>query len=389
MIPYGKQTIEDCDIEAVVAAIESDWLTTGPLVEQFEQQFAKRVHSQNAVAVSSGTAALHAAMFAAGIGEADEVIVPAISFVATANAVVFMNAKPVFADVDPETLLVCPASVREKITSRTRAIVAVDFAGQPCDYQALREIADEFGLTLIADACHSLGGAERERPVGSLADVNCFSFHPVKPITTCEGGMATTDSPQFTKRMRQFRNHGIETDFRTREKTQTHRYDMTELGFNYRLSDLQSAIGLSQLKRLDQFTQRRNEIANRYDQLIENLIGIEPLARRDDCRHAFHLYVIKVTPKFGPSRDELFDHLRANQIGGNVHYRPIYLNSFYRDRFGTKPGLCPQAESSYEQIISLPIFPSMTDADIETVFVAIELARRESKTHSTPQRTAA
>ena len=148
-------------------------------------------------------------------------------------------------------------------------------------------------------------------------------------------------------------------------------------------------MGLSQLKRLDQFTQRRNEIANRYDQLIENLIGIEPLARRDDCRHAFHLYVIKVTPKFGPSRDELFDHLRANQIGGNVHYRPIYLNSFYRDRFGTKPGLCPQAESSYEQIISLPIFPSMTDADIETVVVAIELARRESKTHSTPQRTAA
>ena len=174
MIPYGKQTIEDCDIEAVVAAIESDWLTTGPLVEQFEQQFAKRVHSQNAVAVSSGTAALHAAMFAAGIGEADEVIVPAISFVATANAVVFMNAKPVFADVDPETLLVCPASVREKITSRTRAIVAVDFAGQPCDYQALREIADEFGLTLIADACHSVRGSGARTPRRQLGRRQLF-----------------------------------------------------------------------------------------------------------------------------------------------------------------------------------------------------------------------
>ena len=389
MIPYGKQTIEDCDIDAVIAAIESDWLTTGPLVEQFEQQFAKRVHSRNAVAVSSGTAALHAAMFAAEIGKGDEVIVPAISFVATANAAVFMNAKPVFTDVDPETLLVCPDSVRAKITPHTRAIVAVDFAGQPCDYQSLREIADEFGLTLIADACHSLGGAERERPVGSLANINCFSFHPVKPITTCEGGMATTDSPRLAKRMRQFRNHGIETDFRTREKSQTHRYDMTELGFNYRLSDLQSAMGLSQLKRLDQFALRRNEIANRYDRLIENVPGIEPLARRDDCRHAFHLYVIKVTSELGRSRDELYNHLRSNQIGVNVHYRPIYLNSFYRDRFGTEPGLCPRAESSYEQIISLPIFPSMTDTDIETVVAAIELAREESKTHSTPQRTAA
>ena len=361
----------------MVAALRSDWLTTGPTVDRFEKQFAESVNTKHAVAVSSGTAALHSAMFAADVRAGDEVIVPAISFVATANAAVFMNAKPVFADVDPNTLLVCPESVRARITSRTKAIVAVDFAGQPCDYQRLRKIADEFGLTLISDACHSLGGSESERPVGCLADINCFSFHPVKPITTGEGGMATTESLQFAKRMRQFRSHGIETDFRAREESQTHRYDMTDLGFNYRITDLQSALGLSQLKRLPEFTQRRNEIANRYDRLMQDIAGIQPLERREQCRHAFHLYVVKVTPEFGLNRDELFGHLRANGIGVNVHYRPIYLNSFFQNRFGTEPGLCPAAESSYEQILSLPIFPNMSDVDVETVVGTIKNARQQ------------
>ena len=378
MIPYGKQTIENCDIEAVVAAIKSDWLTTGPLVDRFEKQFAECVEAEHAVAVSSGTAALHSAMFAAEIKAGDEVIVPAISFVATANAAVFMNAKPVFADVDPNTLLVCPKSVRSKISSRTRAIVAVDFTGQPCDYQQLREISAEFGLPLIADACHSLGGSVGGRPVGSLADISCFSFHPVKPITTGEGGMATTNSPQLAKRLQQFRSHGIETDFRAREESQTHRYDMTELGFNYRLTDLQSALGLSQLERLPEFTQRRNEIAGSYDRLLQSVDGIQPLERLEECRHAFHLYIVKVSPEFGPNRDELFDNLRANGIGANVHYRPIYLNSFYRNRFDTEPGICPDAESSYEQILSLPIFPNMPDADVETVVGAIKNARQRN-----------
>lgn len=375
MIPYGKQTIDDHDIETVVTALKSDWLTTGPLVDRFENRFAEQAGSQHAVAVANGTAALHTAMFAANIQPDDEVIVPAISFVATANAVVFMNAKPVFADVDPNTLLISPQSVRDRITPRTRAIVAVDFAGQPCNYRALREIADEFRLTLISDACHSLGGAMDGRPVGSLADISCFSFHPVKPITTGEGGMTTTDSETFNKRMRKFRSHGIDNDFRDREKSQTYQYDMTELGVNYRLSDLQCALGLSQLDRLPQFTRRRNEIAEQYDATFEKIAGIQPLERCESCEHAFHLYVVRVTPEFGQQRDELFHQLRANKIGVNVHYRPIYLNSFYRKRFGTQPGLCPDAEAGYEQVLSLPIFPSMTNAEVEKVVQAIRVAQ--------------
>lgn len=364
MIPYGRQSIDEEDIRNVVEALESDWLTTGPLVQRFEDEFASVTGSLFAVSLSSGTAALHGAMNAAQIGPGDEVIVPAITFVATSNAVIYEGGTPVFVDVDPDTLLLDPKQVREKITDRTRAIVAVDFGGQPCDYESLREIADEYGLILIADACHSLGAIYRGKPVGTLADLNCFSFHPVKPITTGEGGMVTTKSPRLAERIKRFRSHGIDRDFRQRTQAACHRYDMVELGYNYRLTDLQSALGLSQLGRLNHFTLRRNELAAQYDHLLKGIHGVEPLARAPGATHAFHLYVVKIGEDSGANRDQVFQAMRRQEIGVNVHYRPVYLNSYYRNELEILPGLCPQAEKVYAEILSLPMYPTMTEADL-------------------------
>ena len=295
MLPYGKQTIEKDDIAAVVETLQSDWLTTGPKVEEFENAFANAVSVRHAVAVSSGTAALHSAMFAAGIGknETDEVIVPAITFVASANAAVYLNANPVFADVDANTLLIDPDDVRRKITPRTRAIVAMDYAGQPCDYVALKQIADQHNLILISDACHSLGASTEAGPVGSLADFTCFSLHPIKQITAGEGGVIATNDGQAANAMKAFRNHGIQTDWSMREELAQHQYAMSMIGFNYRLTDIQCALALSQLKKLDRFTRRRNDIARFYRSLLEPLPYVQPLAVRPGIEHAYHLFVVR------------------------------------------------------------------------------------------------
>jgi len=369
-LPYGRQCIEDEDVAAVVEALRSDWLTTGPRVEEFERAFAETVSAREAVAVTSGTAALHAAMFAIGIGPGDEVIVPAMTFAASANCVVFQGGTPVFADVDPETLRLDPNSAASKITARTRAIVAVDYAGQPCDYEALRALADSRGLTLVADACHALGGRYRGRPVGTLAAVTAFSFHPVKHITTGEGGMITTDRPELAQRMRAFRNHGLSSDARQREREGGWFYEMTHLGFNYRLTDFQSALGMSQLRRLPQWVRRRQELAARYDAAFASDSGIRPLATAPGVEHARHLYVVRVDG----DRARVFRDLRAGGIGVNVHYIPVHLHPYYRERFGTGPGLCPVSEAAYERILSLPMFPQMTDGDVEDVVVALRKA---------------
>ena len=370
MLPYGKQTIEKDDIEAVVAALDSGWLTTGPRVSEFESEFATITDSQCAVALSSGTAALHAAMFAAniGTGENDEVIVPAISFVATANAAVYLGAKPVFADVEPNTLLIDVQDVKRKITPNTRAIVAMDYAGQPCDYPALRKIANEHNLVLISDACHSLGARQNEKPVGSLADFSCFSLHPIKQITTGEGGMVTTKCEAAAERMKSFRNHGITTDFRQRAKKATHQYDMTSLGFNYRLTDIQCALGLSQLKKLDRFTRRRNDVARFYASLLETVAFAEPLHLHHGNEHAYHLFVVKWDEAESTiKRDTVFRLMRERGIGVNVHYQPIYQHPFYVERFGDQSGCCPVAETVYQQILSLPMFPGLVESDIRRV----------------------
>lgn len=371
-IPYGRQWIDDDDIRAVVEVLRSDWLTTGPQVEKFETAFADLVGAQHVVAVSNGTAALHAAAFAAAIAPGDEVIVPAMTFAASANCVVYQGGVPVFADVDHSTLLLDPAQVERLITPRTKAIVAVDYAGQPCDYQALREIAQRHGLLLIADAAHALGGSDRGRAVGTLADLNTFSFHPVKHITTGEGGAITTDDPDLAWRLRIFRNHGITSDHRQRERQGSWFYEMVDLGYNYRLTDFQCALGTSQLRKLPAWIKRRQQIATRYDEAFANISGLSPLAVRPDVSHGYHLYVIRLHPeRLRMKRDEIFAALRAAGIGVNVHYIPIHLHPFYRERFGTAAGLCPVAEEAYEQILSLPIFPAMTDDDQEEVIASV------------------
>jgi perosamine synthetase len=371
-LPYGRQWLDEDDIAAVVEVMRSDWLTTGPKVGEFEEAFSDFVGAEEAVAVSNGTAALHAAMHAIGIGPGDEVIVPPMTFAASANCVVSQGGTPVFADVDPDTLLLDPAQVEAKITPRTKAIIAVDYTGQPCDYDALRTTADQHGLALIADACHALGGSYKGRPVGSLADLSVFSFHPVKHITTGEGGMITTDDPELARRMRVFRNHGITTDHRQREAKGSWFYEMVDLGYNYRLTDLQCALGMSQLRKLPGWVARRQEIARRYDTAFAEMPVVQPLGVRDDVSHAYHLYVIRLDlTQLRVTRAEVFAALRAEGIGVNVHYIPVHLHPFYRERFGTRPGLCPVAEEAYERLLSLPVFPKMNNADVEDVILAV------------------
>lgn len=392
MLPYGKQTIDAADLQSVVDALTSPMLTTGPLVDQFEHDFAEATHCQHAIAVNSGTAALHGALHAAGICEGDEVIVAAITFVATANAVLHCGGKPVFADVESDTLLIDVFDVERKITPRTKAIIAVDYAGQPCDYRELRSVADRYGLVLIADACHSLGGTYHGRKVGSLADISCFSFHPVKPITTCEGGMVTTDRPLWAERIGRFRNHGIDTAATHRQRKNTHHYDMQTLGFNYRLSDLHCALGISQLKRLNPFVNRRQSIANHYRQRLTGVKFVDLLVDRGDRSSGRHLVVARWDEcRSGVSRDEFYTHLRRRQIGVNVHYRPVYQHSFYVERFGQNE-TCPNADSAYQQILSLPVFPTMTDAEVDFVcdcVVEFSQQHQQSQRDKTPYHAAA
>ncbi len=378
IIPYGRHWIEDDDVAAVVKALRSGWLTTGPLVPEFEEAFARATGANHAVALSSGTAGLHAAMHALGVGPGDEVIVPPITFVATANCAVFQGARPVFADVEPDTLLIDPDDVERKITGRTRAIIAVDYAGHPCDYDRLAEIARSRGVALVADACHSLGGRFRERPVGSLARLNVFSLHPVKAITAGEGGVVTTDDPSLADRMRRFRNHGMSLTARDREARDTWMYEVTELGFNYRITDVQCALGLSQLGKLDRWTERRRRIARRYDEAFRDLPQAQPLAVRPWAEPAYHLYVLRLNPAaLRTDRGEIFRRLRSRGIGVNVHYIPVHLHPYYRERFGTGPGLCPVAEAAYERLLTLPLFPAMTDHEVERVIREVAGVLRE------------
>jgi perosamine synthetase len=375
IIPYGRQAIDEDDIAAVVAVLRSDWLTTGPTVERFEEAVATFTGSQEAVAVNSGTAGLHAAMHALGIGPGDEVIVPAMTFAATANCVVYQGGTPIFADVDPETLLLSPGSVIECITSRTRAMIAVDYAGQPCDYDALSELAQRHGLALVADACHSLGARYKGRPVGSLAQMTVFSFHPVKHITTGEGGMIVTNDPELAKKLRRFRNHGITLDHRQREKAGSWVYEMVDLGYNYRITDFQCALGISQLSKLPDWLARRRQIAKCYDDAFAGMRGVRSLKVVDEVEHAYHLYVIRVNKEVVPGgRAGVFTRLREQGIGVNVHYIPVHLHPFYRQQFGTRPGLCPNAEAVYEEILSLPMFPRLSDGEVDEVIAAVAQA---------------
>jgi len=367
MIPYGKQTIEHNDIEAVLQVFkENELLTTGKYVPLFENKVCEYVGVKYGLAVNSGTAALHLATYALDIKEGDEVIVPALSFVASSNCVLYQKGIPVFCDINPDTLCIEHTKIEELITIKTKAIVIVDMCGQACEYDEIKEIADKYNLKIIHDAAHSIGAYYKDKKVGSYADITCFSFHPVKNITTCEGGMMVTNNEEYFNRAKAFRTHGISRDFKEREKQNSHYYNMECLGFNYRIPDVLCALGIEQLKRLDFFIKRRNEIANKYNELLKpynNLLV--PL--KNNHYSAYHIYVIKLKlENINLTRDEVFKRLKENGIGVNVHYMPIYYHSYY-ESLGYKRGLCKESEKVYEQLITLPIFPLLEDNEINII----------------------
>ncbi len=373
LLPYGRQSIDAADIQAVVETLKSDWLTTGPKVEELEQAFADWVGAKHAVSFSSGTAALHGAAFAAGLGPGDEAITSPMTFAATANCILYQNATAVFADVSSDTLNLDPEPTAQKITANTKAILPVDYAGHPADLDAFLKLGEKHGLTIIEDACHALGAEYRGRRAGSLAHMTVFSFHPVKHLTTGEGGMVTTDNLQFAQTLRRFRNHGINSDGRDRQKTGGWFYEMTFLGFNYRLTDIACALGLSQLGKLEANLARRREIAARYTAAFREIPGVIAPAVRAEVKPAWHLYPIRLDlSELVATRAEVFRALRAENIGVNVHYIPVHQHPYYRERFGFQDGECPVAEAAYERLISLPMFHSMTDEDVADVVRAVQ-----------------
>jgi len=372
MLRYSAQAIDETDRQAVDEVLRGEWLTTGPYVDQFERALCGFTGAAHAVTVNAGTAALHAAVDAAGIGQGDEVIVPAISFVASSNCVLYKFGVPVFADVEADTLNIDPTDVERKIGPRTRAIVAVDFAGHPCDHDALRELAASRGIPIIEDAAHSLGASYRGRQVGTLQALTTLSFHPVKHITTGEGGAVLAAAPEFAKRVRSFRHHGIDLDLHARAKLSTWEYDVITLGHNFRLPDINCALGLSQLKKLPSWLERRKDIVKIYAERLAHQEMVQLPTERPDCRSAWHLYVVRLNPtSVRVTRQQLFAAFRAENIGVNVHYIPIPWMSLYR-YLGYQPGQWATAEREYERVLSLPLYPGMTEADIDDVVEAVE-----------------
>lgn len=357
MIPYGKQTIEQDDIQAVVDVLKSDFLTTGPKIAEFEQTVADYVGAKYAVAISNGTSALHAACFAAGIEPGDEVITTPLTFAASANCVLYCGGTPVFADVDPKTYNIDPEDIQRKITDRTKAIIAVHLAGQPCDMDAIHSIAREHGLIVIEDGAHALGSVYKGKKVGSMSNMTTFSFHPVKPITTGEGGMIVTDNEDFYKKMILFRSHGI-----TRDDSMMTRndgpwfYQQFNLGYNYRITDIQCALGCSQMKKLDRFLARRKEIVARYNEAFADCDNIITPYQLSDTESGWHLYIVQVKKC---DRRQVFENMREKGIGVNVHYIPVYMHPYYQEH-GYENVHCANAEEIYSHIISLPLYPGLT-----------------------------
>lgn len=372
LLPYGHQSIAEDDIQAVVETLRSDWLTTGPKVAEFEEAFADRVGAKHAVAFSSGTAALHGAAFAAGLKPGDEAITSPLTFAATANCVLYQGARPIFADVCPDTLNLDPERITERISPKSRAILPVDYAGHPADMDSILALADRHGLAVVEDACHALGAEYRGRRVGGIAHLTVFSFHPVKHLTTGEGGMVTTASATHAETLRRFRNHGISSDALQRQTAGQWHYEMVLLGYNYRLTDVACALGLSQLKKLEANLARRRQIAALYTAAFREVPGVIPPSVRDDVNPAWHLYPVRFDlEQPNTDRGHIFRALRAENIGVNVHYIPVHLHPYYRDQFGYRGGEYPVAEGAYERLISLPMFHGMSDGDVQDVIHAV------------------
>lgn len=363
-IPYGRQWIDQDDIDAVVDVLKSDYVTTGPAVEQFEKAVAKYVGAKYAVAIANGTAALHAACYAAGIGPGDEVITTPITFAASANCALYCGATPVFADIEEDTYNIDPKEIEKKITEKTKAIVAVHFTGQPCKMDEIHAIAKKHKLVVIEDAAHALGADYKGKRVGSMSDMTTFSFHPVKHITTGEGGMIVTNSKKLYDKLILFRSHGITRNAKKLEKNEGGwYYEQQDLGYNYRITDIQCALGTSQMKKLDKFVERRRAIAKRYDEAFKDIPEIICPVQAEGCNNSWHLYVIQV---LGRKRKNVFDDLRAVNIGVNVHYIPVYKHPYYQKN-GYEKVLCPNAEQYYDRAISLPMYPLLSEEEQEYV----------------------
>ena len=374
LIGYGRQYIDQADTEAVVKTLKSPALTCGPKITELEKKLCEVTGAKYAVAVSNGTAALHIAAMAAGLGPGDEVIVSPITFAASANCVLYCGGIPVFADINPKTYNIDPASIREKITDKTKAIVAVDFTGQAVELDEIRKICEEYHLILIEDAAHSIGTKYDGKPVGSIADMTTFSFHPVKTVTSGEGGAVTTNDEALYRKLRLYPTHGI-----TRNQEEMKNpddagwyYEQVDLGYNYRMTDIQAALLISQLEKLPAFSARRKEIVKRYDEVfgeMPEIIVQQEIPQSDTTRH---LYILRLnTELLTCDRREFFDALRAENIGTQVHYIPVYWHSYY-EKLGYKKGLCPEAEKLYSEILSIPLFFAMSDEDVEDVITAVK-----------------
>jgi perosamine synthetase len=372
-LAYGKQWIDEEDIQSVVNVLKGDYLTTGPTINAFEQAIAEYVGAKYAVAFANGTAALHGACFAAGIQEGDEVITTPMTFAASANCVLYMGGSPVFADIDNQTYNIDSKNIQMLITEKTKAIIPVDFTGQPVELDLIMELARKNDLVVIEDAAHALGATYKDKKVGSIADMTMFSFHPVKHITTGEGGIITTNSKEYYEKLLQFRSHGI-----TRNQEQLINknegpwyYEMQFLGYNYRMTDFQAALGLSQLKKNDKFVDLRRNYVDFYNKAFANNEFIKTPSVKEECNSSWHLYIIRLNlEKLNGTRKELFEALVSENIGVNVHYIPVHQLPFYKE-LGYKKGICPNAEQLYEEIITLPLFPAMTESDLKDVVNAV------------------
>lgn len=370
---YGHQYIDDADIKAVTDVLRSDFLTCGPQIGNLEKRLCELTGAKYAVACSNGTAALHMACQAAGIGEGDELITTPITFAASANCALYCGARPVFADINPETYNIDPACVEAKITEHTKAVVAVDYTGQAVELKTLLKMCHERGITLIEDGAHSIGTLYDGRPVGSIADMTTFSFHPVKTVTGGEGGAVLTNDPELYQRLKLFQTHGItrEPDLLQHESHGGWYYEQVELGMNYRMTDMQAALISSQLDKLSLFRRRRKEIVAKYDQAfsqIPELFVQKEIPESDTTRH---LYILRIRPeKLTIDRKQFFEALAAENICCNVHYIPVYYHPYY-EKLGYQKGLCPHAEKLYSEIMSLPLYYSLTDQDVDDVIAAV------------------
>ena len=371
-IPYSRQTIGEDDIQAVIDVLRSELITQGPVLIEFENALASYCGATHAVAFSSGTAALHAAYYAAGIGDGDEIITSPITFAATANAALYLGAEPVFVDVEPDTGNIDPALIEKAISDRTRAIVPIHFAGLPADMDAIIEIAGQKGITVIEDACHAIGASCNDRKIGSLSEMTVFSFHPLKPITTGEGGAVLTDSGEFKRKLELFRSHGITKDAAQFESPSPGDwyYEMKELGFNYRMNDIQAALGNSQLKKLDSFIKAREAIAAEYDKAFEGNQWFDLPVKRPYARSSQHLYPIRLKEKSRKDRPGIFNALRKRGLGVQVHYIPVYQFPYYKKLGPWQP--CPEADTFYESELSLPLHQAMNKDDVNAVIKEVQ-----------------